>query len=1055
MKAFKEDKKIAVADKEVKVEPVMDKDREDYLERLEGQQLKQKCSTLLNRAADSRKRYDWEWMVRDLFRRGYQFSKYNPTSRTVILSTRSSVKVPINLVASQMRVVRNQVTSFRPKWEVIPNGTSEQAKNNARYSQKVLDYYYDKLGFRKLNKEAITQGLMYSVGGPYQVVYSEEADNGKGDIAVWLTDPFDYYIDPYAQSQEDAEYCAKAVRRPLAEIKSNPNYKFYDQPITGDKRVAQSEYKQFLLMSLKQQSTGGTDGEEDEGVILKEMWMKVRVTEENEEKITKELKKNDQDVKDLRMGETVMRVVTFLDSLADPLKLQLLRRSDYPFVPYQADINPLEFYGEGWIKHVIPMNRVLNSLESSIFDYHYKFAKGRMVIDKNSGVRIVSNEHGSIIEKNKGAEVTALPIASLPQSYQMQIDNMRRYIEDIGGAHDVSLGRIPSGVKSGVGIAEMKAADACVDINTEALTRNGWKKYDELANESEIYVLDPETKKGRWGKLNKIFYYDKDNVDVYDFNSRNISVIATHDHSWMINNDHTGWNKRHSEELRHGDSIPLAVESSDIPTENTYTDDFVELAGWVITEGSYSVGPAMRARGSHDIKIYQSQVHPEEVERIRSLFERVGIKRKAHLDNRGCWHFVFAKDNALKIRELFPKKALTMAFVSRLTKQQLELLLDTMIKADGNERENNRRCFINTTKETIESVQHICTLLGIATNVSEYDDGDENHAHKFVLYLKKTSSVDVGSMLAKGTLTVKKFTGRVWCPNTDAGFWLARNDGKVFYTGNTNQADLVDNLEDCLVKVAQKILKEISEHFDVPKIMKVLGKSGNPEHFAIVGEKAAGRRSKDKVRIGVDEFDLAVIGADNEIRVTIGSWLAYTKDAQQDKLRELFQAGIIDQQTFLENAEFGDVQGIVERTRKEEMLKKLRGTPAQEGMPTDEEIAAQENNMLLREINSIDDAVAMVQDTDNHDIHIIVHQEALSNVDDPIVSAHISEHESRLGQRQNKVSRMATAVPGMNPEIDQGMGSGEEVPQEIPMGQPESINPEEQALMEAMKQAGA
>ena len=37
---------------------------------------------------------------------------------------------------------------------------------------------------------------------------------------------------------------------------------------------------------------------------------------------------------------------------------------------------------------------------------------------------------------------------------------MRQYIEDIGGAHEASMGRIPSGVKSGVGIAELKSADA-------------------------------------------------------------------------------------------------------------------------------------------------------------------------------------------------------------------------------------------------------------------------------------------------------------------------------------------------------------------------------------------------------------------------------------------------------------------------------------------------------------------------------------------------------------------------------------------------------------------
>ncbi len=75
---------------------------------------------LLGRAADARRRYDYEWMVRDLFRRGYHFSRYQPTTQTVILASKQSAKIPINLTASAMRSIRNQVTSFKPKWECLP-----------------------------------------------------------------------------------------------------------------------------------------------------------------------------------------------------------------------------------------------------------------------------------------------------------------------------------------------------------------------------------------------------------------------------------------------------------------------------------------------------------------------------------------------------------------------------------------------------------------------------------------------------------------------------------------------------------------------------------------------------------------------------------------------------------------------------------------------------------------------------------------------------------------------------------------------------------------------
>lgn len=684
-------------------------------------------------AYDSRKRYDWEWLTRDLFRRGYQFSRYNPSNKTVILSTRSMAKIPINIMWAQMRTIKNQVVNFRPKWEVSPKGKSEEAVNNARYSGRLLDYYFEKLKLRKKIKETVLQGLITSVGGPWQIGYDEFADNGKGEVYIWLLDPFDFFIDPSATSLEEAEYCIKAVRKPLDEIKKNPNYQFYEVPDHGEMKQAASEYKQFLLQALKYQQP---NDENAEGAILRECWSKVRVGTDNKDQILEELKDNDQDTDKLRMGETLMRVVTYVDFLIDPLKVQLIRRSDYPFVIYQADINPLEIYGESWAKHVIPMNRVLNALESSRYQYNYKYAKGRIVIDKNSGVRIITNEHGDIVEKNAGATVTSLPLEQLMQSYPDQIASMRGYIEDVGGAHDISFGRIPTGVKSGVGIAELKQADS------------------------------------------------------------------------------------------------------------------------------------------------------------------------------------------------------------------------------------------------------------------------------------------------------------------------------------TNNTDLVDNMEDFLSTVAFKLLKEIAENYDVPKIIEVLGKGGKPEHFAVIGEQAGkGRKDTKEVRIGTDTFDIAMIGKDNQINVKIGSWLAYTKEALYDKLKEYYEGGLIDQATFLEHAEFNDVDNIIEKTRQERILKQFSATAgAGQVGPTDEELAMQENIMMTQEGKKVP-----VAPDDNHAVHLIIHQEF---ADDPIVDLHMKEHEimAKSPQAQQQAPQgqptptgqpmqpaQSPMLPGEQPPMGMAEQLGGMMPMPSALTPPPVANPDEAALMQALQ----
>jgi len=697
-------------------------EKEQILERIRNQELKSKAQSLFKSAFEARERYDWEWLTRDLFRRGYQFSSYSPDSKTVLLTSRRKVKIPINLLWAQMRSVKNQVTNFKPKWEVLPCGKTEESVNNARYSGRLLDYYYNRLNLRKMIKETVMQGLLFSVGGPWQIGYDPNGDHGKGEVYVWLIDPYDFYVDPNATSIEDAEYVIKAVRKTLSEITTNEEYDFYDDmPEKGEAMLAVSPAKQFLKQALRHRG-GTTKEEEEEGAIEKEAWIKVRVSEDNVKELKAELIRNNEDADNLKIGEVLMRIIHYVDFKVDPLKVQLKRTDEFPFVLYQADINPCELYGESWAKHIIPVNKMLNALEGSVFMYNYRYAIGRIVIDKNSGVRLISNQHGDFIEKNRGAEVTSLPLAPLPPSYRTQIESCRRYIEDLGGSHEISMGRLPVAIKSGIAIAELKQADS------------------------------------------------------------------------------------------------------------------------------------------------------------------------------------------------------------------------------------------------------------------------------------------------------------------------------------TNQSDLVDNLEDFMVQVGKKILKAVAENYDVPKVIKDLGMGGNIKHFAAIGEAGKKRKNKRTVKIGVDTFDLAIIGSDNEIRVTIGSWLAYTKTARQERIKELFNAGLIDQKTALQHLEFSDVDDIIESTRKEEVLKEMRRKQAvgAEGGVTDEDIARQENIMIVQE--GID---VPVEVTDHHSVHNIVHQEALGITPNPLLEKHMALHEElakKYGARGAAEQRMAAPVPIPTPGMA-GMPAG------APSGTPQPT-PEEQALMQSLAEIG-
>ena len=260
-------------------------------------------------------------------------------------------------------------------------------------------------------------------------------------------------------------------------------------------------------------------------------------------------------------------------------------------------------------------------------------------------------------------------------------------------------------------------------------------------------------------------------------------------------------------------------------------------------------------------------------------------------------------------------------------------------------------------------------------------------------------------------------------PGARSGTMLA----EMKQSDSSSQQDFVDNLEDFLIIVAQKMLKKISEHYTTVKVIQDLGNKGeDAKYFAVVGKgfKSKKGEEKNKFKVGPDYIDLATIGGDNQIRVTIGSWLGYTKEMMQEKTLKLMQLGVIDQLTFLKLWEFGDVDKIVQETRKKEMMKSIMNRPPTDVQAVDPYV---ENDMMVLEGKPI-----MPDPHDDHWVHIMIHQEALGQGADNLVGKHIEVHQMYLNSEQ-----------GIAPEIAQPDMGG--VP---PM---EGIAPEDQARMQAVQ----
>jgi len=86
--------------------------------------------------------------------------------------------------------------------------------------------------------------------------------------------------------------------------------------------------------------------------------------------------------------------------------------------------------------------------------------KYQIVAEKGHGAGVVTNEMGEIIEVNPNRKFEQLDFKPLPAGFDSLDSEMISYIEDVLGAHDAALGRLPSGARSGKTLETLQAADA-------------------------------------------------------------------------------------------------------------------------------------------------------------------------------------------------------------------------------------------------------------------------------------------------------------------------------------------------------------------------------------------------------------------------------------------------------------------------------------------------------------------------------------------------------------------------------------------------------------------
>lgn len=333
----------------------------------------------------------------------------------------------------------------------------------------------------------------------------------------------------------------------------------------------------------------------------------------------------------------------------------------------------------------------------------------------------------------------------------------------------------------------------CFDTNTEILTDSGWKNHKEIKIGMGLPTFNLETKEIEQDIIRNItsFYTEEDMVSLQ---SNTFDVLMTKDHRCVVEDRKTGKLR-----IKSATNLVSSSSASVIPLrtkgflnkKGSLSPSLAAVLGWVISEGSYWTEKYktrfVKKDGTISPKVYiydrVSICQKKYVKEVRSALVGSGITWYEKKDKKsGCIRFELSRDDSKLIRSYIPTKEFKMTLLDSLDYEGMERIFESLMMGDGYTG-NNRATFYQLSKETTDTFQALCVLLGKNARVTlkTFKEKHSRFSHK-PIYNTQIKLSKRGNQFKK---TLVPYKGLVWCPTTRNSTVISRRNGKVFLTGQS------------------------------------------------------------------------------------------------------------------------------------------------------------------------------------------------------------------------------------------------------------------------------
>lgn len=350
----------------------------------------------------------------------------------------------------------------------------------------------------------------------------------------------------------------------------------------------------------------------------------------------------------------------------------------------------------------------------------------------------------------------------------------------------------------------------CLDDSTEILTKNGWRRYDEVSIGDKAVCFDLESEKYSYGEIqDKVV--KKHIGKMYHFTSDGLDCLATPEHRMVM---------RYATPLRNGKMSKWKFKTADDAAKcankgiwvvpfggapigrgvDGLSLDMCRALGWILTDGhiknpSY-LGKGIRKRKKirESITLVQAittkknniNISEAMAEVMKKICPEANVKiLESSQPNRSpqlnCYVGAKCADVFLrwldKDRNRIPRYILTNG-----SKEQLQSLFQGLLEGDGGWNKDRKvweKVCPGHDSLLADDIQELASRLGYSATKSIQKAGKCGGEQWLIRLSKRTRHC-----IRRQKSYEEHYSGMVWCVTVPTGAFVARRNGKMFVTGN-------------------------------------------------------------------------------------------------------------------------------------------------------------------------------------------------------------------------------------------------------------------------------